>query len=510
MVMDPVCFHLRTKVHVESNKLAGVDSQVFITRSSFPLNSNMATPPSAPPLCVLLQVLKSEFELTDEQLAALPPLDEVDLASQSDSRLIEHAQPGVFTYHPYKLFIGEYKNDPFHAYLTRRGLRKQYQIELCSVDTKNRTHFEPMAATWYGTVNNLAYPFNTFLGTARFVAVVKWYFLLAFRAGEFHEDPGFSVTASWCKDLQGACDELIAAPGREEGRKLKELEKRTADMKRAVERERRKSQDAAKQQTTEFQKTSATWSESKMEVDDRPRGSSTRKAPALATDHEGDKEKNGRRLRQFADRRAVYPPRAFHPHDQVLGPAPFQPWPEVGNLNDPRRRRDPAPRGLERSAPQIPYLRDAGLPRYEQPKRDERRSTNATFTSTAIPSQDFRRRDEQVAKKKSHFIKEGIIPTEERPTQRRKSAHATEANKLDVLDGSAEGNDNGDDTATMSWTQEVERLTSTEEDEVEDKMEDGMKKDKTEPTSDDNQRALREKEWMRLFRQKVEIARQMR
>lgn len=62
----------------------------------------------------------------------------------------------------------------------------------------------------------------------------------------------------------------------------------------------------------------------------------------------------------------------------------------------------------------------------------------------------------------------------------------------------------------MSWTQEVERLTSTEEDEVEDKMENGMRKDETEPTSDNNQRALREKEWMRLFRQKVEIARQMR
>lgn len=226
MVVDPVCFHLKTMVRVGSNKLAGEDSQIPTTHSSFPLNSNMATPPAAAPLHVLLQALKNEFELTDEQLAALPSLDEVDLVLQSYSRLIEHAQPGVVTYHPYKLFIGEYKNHPFHAYLARRGLRKQYQIELCSVDTKKRTYFEPMAATWYGTVNNLAYPFNTFLGTARFVAVVKWYFLLAFRAGEFNEDPGFSVTASWCKDLQGACDELIAAPGREEGRKLKELEEK--------------------------------------------------------------------------------------------------------------------------------------------------------------------------------------------------------------------------------------------------------------------------------------------
>jgi hypothetical protein len=39
----------------------------------------MTTPPFSPPAYVVLQALQNDFKLTDEQLAALPPLEEVEL-----------------------------------------------------------------------------------------------------------------------------------------------------------------------------------------------------------------------------------------------------------------------------------------------------------------------------------------------------------------------------------------------------------------------------------------------
>ena len=202
----------------------------------------MTTPPFSPPLHVVLQAIQYDFKLTDEQLAALPPLEEVELISQTDSGKIQHADVKTYNYHPFKLFIGQHKNDPFHAYLMRTGARKQYKIELCSVDTEKDIDYPPMDAQWFGTVDNLAYPFNAFLGAARFTAVVKWYFLLAFRSGEFDEDPGFNVTESWRKELQGACDELTVAPQRERQReqqkeqkdRIKDLENKAGMLRREI------------------------------------------------------------------------------------------------------------------------------------------------------------------------------------------------------------------------------------------------------------------------------------
>lgn len=125
-------------------------------------------------------------------------------------------------------------------------------IELCSVNTAKEIDYPPMNAQWYGTVNNLAYPFNTFLGAARFTAVVKWYFLLAFKVGEFDEDPGFSVTESWRKELQGACSKLITAPQKEQQREIRDLEKKAETLKRATAKKNRKSEGTVEQQATEF------------------------------------------------------------------------------------------------------------------------------------------------------------------------------------------------------------------------------------------------------------------
>ncbi|KZM20139.1 uncharacterized protein EKO05_0002796 [Ascochyta rabiei] len=169
------------------------------------------TPPFA------LNTLKADFELSDAQFDALPPLSEVDLVRQTDSHLIEHATLTTAAYHPFKLFIGESNMDAFHVYLYRTtGSKRQYRMEITSVDLENGSHYDPIDATYYGTIGNLAYPFNTFLGGARFVAVVKWYFTVGLRTGLFDEDSGFALSSSWRRDLQGACNELLAATDMEE------------------------------------------------------------------------------------------------------------------------------------------------------------------------------------------------------------------------------------------------------------------------------------------------------
>ncbi|KAF3053328.1 hypothetical protein E8E11_011040 [Didymella keratinophila] len=155
---------------------------------------------------------------------------------------------------------------------SRNGERKQYKIELCSVDAKDETTYEPMDAVCFGTVNNLAYPHNSFLGKARFVAVVKCYFLLAFRAGEFDEDPGFAVTTTWQNDLKGACDELIAAPQRERQKeqkdKIKNLEKKAELLRREIAKKNKEGEETVKEQATEFQQTDAMLSKPKKEDSD--------------------------------------------------------------------------------------------------------------------------------------------------------------------------------------------------------------------------------------------------
>ncbi|KAF3034289.1 hypothetical protein E8E12_001344 [Didymella heteroderae] len=385
----------------------------------------------------IIDALQIDFELTDEQIAALPPLDEVELTPQSDSRFIEHAEVKVFTYHLYKLFVGEHNGEPFHAYLTRSGVRKHYKIELCSVDAKNGTHFEPMEAGWFGTVNNLAYPFNTFVGRARFVAVVKWYFLLAFRAGEFDEDPGFSVTT-------------------EQAKRIKDLEKKAAELQRELARKRREGQDAFEQQATELQTTSAMLLQPKTKIDDRPQRRIPRKSTVLTPDRDANDESESRRRRQSPDRRTSFS-RGL-PLQHFQGHAIY-------------------PRGGQVS-PQYPYLKDARQPRkqsdhreatpsvYEQRKKEGPWQQNTVFAAPLIPPEKGGSEEW-----KSRLRKEHVEPASKRPARRRRSDRATEADEIDAMDGSAYGNKEDEDVTRMSWTQEVKQLTSTgEDDEKQDEL----------------------------------------
>jgi len=172
----------------------------------------MDSSPSTDPrhLAQALKELQDNFKLSNEQLAALPALDDVDLVPQNDSHFIQTEDVGLRTAHPFKLYIGESNGSPFYVYLFEQGRRRQMKIEIDSVDEDGGS-FWPVDPQYFGTVQNLAYPFNEWLGASRFLAAVKFYFLLGYRLGLYDKDPGFSVTKSWRNDLQGACNDLIKA-----------------------------------------------------------------------------------------------------------------------------------------------------------------------------------------------------------------------------------------------------------------------------------------------------------
>jgi hypothetical protein len=197
----------------------------------------------------------------------------------------------------------------------RTGARKQYKIELCSVDTGRIIDYPPIDAQWFGTVDDLAYPFNAFLGAAHFTAVVKWYFLLAFGAGEFDEDPGFNVTESWRKELQSACDELIAAPQREQQRepndRIKELEKK-AEMLRHEITKKKEDDQTVEQQAREFKRIDTVLLQPKTRDKNGRHQRTTRKTDGRTRDLQDDKKPRIRRDKEYTDRRTTLPPPRPH------------------------------------------------------------------------------------------------------------------------------------------------------------------------------------------------------
>jgi hypothetical protein len=157
-----------------------------------------------------LKDLQDEFELTDKQIAALPGLDDIELIPQSDSQLIHTHDVGIRSAHTFKLFVGEYNGDFFYVYLYKQSRTQHMKMEIGSVDDEGND-YTPIPPEYFGSIRNLAYPYNEWLGADRFKAAVKFYFYLGYKVRLYNEDPGFTVTKSWRKDLQGACDDLIAA-----------------------------------------------------------------------------------------------------------------------------------------------------------------------------------------------------------------------------------------------------------------------------------------------------------
>lgn len=186
-----------------------------------PTGSTTPKTPAVDPrrLSEALARLQAQCQLTDRQLTALPTLAEVTLIPQHDSHLIVSAA-GVRPAHPFKLFVGQMEwkmegkvsHDNAYVYLFK-GRGKQMRMEICSPDADGR--WAPFEATYFGSLKHLAYPFNEWISAPRFIAAVKFYFMLAWESALFTENPGFEVTNSWANDLHGACDDLIEAKRRE-------------------------------------------------------------------------------------------------------------------------------------------------------------------------------------------------------------------------------------------------------------------------------------------------------
>lgn len=120
------------------------------------------------------------------------------------------------TPHPFKLFIGrQFKLKDNHeewrdcfAYLLKNG-KSAFQIFLTGLHPEHYWLAETL--DYFGSVKELAFPFIECLSGGRFIALVKFFFLLGHRVRLYTGDPGHAVAKTWRTDLQGICDDIIAA-----------------------------------------------------------------------------------------------------------------------------------------------------------------------------------------------------------------------------------------------------------------------------------------------------------
>jgi len=176
----------------------------------------MATTVPQQQLIAVLTRIQKDFGLSDAQAQALPTLDDIRIEEQTDSDSITFNDLKSRTPHPFKLFIGRQLEEDddedewrdCFAYLLKNG-NSSFQIFLTGLNSEHYWLASP--PEYFGSAKDLAFPFNECLAGSRFVALVKFYFLLGHRARLYTADPGHAVTKSWRKDLQGACDDIIAA-----------------------------------------------------------------------------------------------------------------------------------------------------------------------------------------------------------------------------------------------------------------------------------------------------------
>jgi hypothetical protein len=156
-----------------------------------------------------LEELKEEFELTDEQLRALPPIDsDIELELQNDSHMIPKLSPGKRPAHPYRLYVDDHKGEGRYVYLFRKRSGKPMVLEIAGKKGKDEW-YEQWKVMHYQTVSDLAFPYNETANEQEFIALVKFYFVLGLKLGRYDVDPGFSGKETWYKDLRAACDSLI-------------------------------------------------------------------------------------------------------------------------------------------------------------------------------------------------------------------------------------------------------------------------------------------------------------
>ena len=160
-------------------------------------------------LQVALEALQADFELTDEQLKVLPDLDsKIDLVIQNDEHRIPTLSPIKRTAHPYKLYISNHKDERRYVYLFRRGRGRSMVLKIAG-ENDEQGYYDQWGPMYYHSVDELAYPFNETTSEPQFRALVRFYFILGLKIGRYTEDPEFTGTTKWHKDLRAACDVLI-------------------------------------------------------------------------------------------------------------------------------------------------------------------------------------------------------------------------------------------------------------------------------------------------------------
>lgn len=109
------------------------------------------------------------------------------------------------------------------------------------------------------------------------------------------------------------------------------------------------------------------------------------------------------------------------------------------------------------------------VPINERPTR-EQKSRHATSQRTLVininllaAESTFSRTQEDFEEWKSPMIRGCIETLYKRPARRRKSKHAVERDIIDAATGFTGGKKDNDAAHRMSWTQEVEQLTQTRE-----------------------------------------------
>jgi hypothetical protein len=275
--------------------------------------------------------------------------------------------------------------------------------------------------------------------------------------------------------------------------KIKGLEKKAEILKRAIAKKNRESEGTAEQQATESHHTNLFKAKADFQAGGPARRRSSRQQPTLSTDPEGSNVTASQRPRQPTDRRTSYPPHAAPTLEQPHGLQSLPYDRAVQDFED-SRLHSPYDSAARHPVPPTSY-------QYEPfPRPYSRLGEKDWMIQRMLKGRGhYRQLDDGVVQNKTRFIEHAIVPTDERPTRRRKSGHTAKDDKTDVVDG----NKKDEDPKRMSWTQEVDQLAPS----VEDREEDEMKAEEVE--TDDSVQAERERKWMQLFRTRAEMLQQM-
>jgi hypothetical protein len=157
-------------------------------------------------LSIALQNLQQGFQLSDAQISCIPLFRAIRLKAQHDSHLVTFDDSKTRNAHPFKLFIDMQEIDEEddkkpYACLFKLG-KSPFQIFIMGANKSN--YWLACNQTYYGSVKDVAFPYDELMATSKFIALVRFYFTLDHRVGLYTTNPGFTLSESWRQDLQNA------------------------------------------------------------------------------------------------------------------------------------------------------------------------------------------------------------------------------------------------------------------------------------------------------------------